>query len=64
MIDPHLAADLKRAERTFRKCGQPALAKSAHVLRGCLADTMHLDHNLEGNCQNVINLAFGGPIRA
>jgi hypothetical protein len=60
-----LALELRRAERAFRKRGQHNLAKSAHVLRGALADhAFRPNFQLEDNCRNLINLAFGGPIRA
>lgn len=64
MINPHLASELRHAEHIFRKRGQRNLAASAHVLRGCLADSRDYDERLEDNCRNVINLANGGPIHA
>jgi hypothetical protein len=54
MINPHLACHLKRAERIFRKMGQPILAQACHRERGNLADSI-IPHELEA--YRLINMA-------
>jgi hypothetical protein len=61
MINPYLALNLKRAERTFRKQGQPILAAETHSVLGALADAREPD---ETEAHRLVRLAFGDPINA
>ncbi|WP_037500677.1 hypothetical protein [Sphingomonas jaspsi] len=61
MINPFLACELKRAERTFSKQGQPNLAYITHRARGDMADSMNPD---ETEAHRLVRLAFGDQIDA
>jgi hypothetical protein len=61
MINPYLANELRRAQRYFRKAGQPLLCIACINARGDLADTRNPD---ETDAHRLIHLAFGGTIHA
>lgn len=56
MINPHIAIDLRRAAKTFRKAGRYALAAAATQELGRLADTINPD---EAHAHHLINQATG-----
>jgi hypothetical protein len=63
VINPHLALELRRAKRTFRKQGRYNLAEACHVALGAMADARE-PNEAEQEADYLIGLAFGDPIHA
>ena len=59
MLNPYVMSELRRAERVFRKRGQPNLAATTSYERGKLCDTRFPD---ETEAVRLIGLANGAPI--
>lgn len=57
MLNPHMIADLRRAERIFRKGGHHNLADACHRDRGALADSMHPNPALEASARHLVMMA-------
>lgn len=59
MLNPHIILELRRAERIFRKAGQPLLAAAALRERGKLCDTRYPN---ETEANRLIRIANGETI--
>jgi hypothetical protein len=63
MINPYLAAELRRAKRTFQKQARFNLAEACHITLGAMADA-RVPNEAEQEADFLIGLAFGDPIHA
>lgn len=54
MLNPYLMNELRRAERIFRKAGQPNLAAATRAARGALCDSRWPD---ETDAWHLIRIA-------